>query len=143
MITYLHFKPLQGALPVTVSALKLTTLVPGLNALTKERLIHRGYYDLATPYQSVHVNYLNRRVPNGTHGGVRGRELSTPSYSICQLFGYPHQLLSQSDGTKWTDFCYLCLHAHFQLSHIDVILQIQKISIGHIEELSQPQRSIR
>ncbi|MCI6867275.1 MAG: hypothetical protein MR871_04875, partial [Lachnospiraceae bacterium] len=24
----------------------------------------------------------NRRVPNGTHGGVRGRELITPSYSI-------------------------------------------------------------
>ncbi|MED9805485.1 MAG: hypothetical protein UGE21_01140, partial [Lachnospiraceae bacterium] len=23
-----------------------------------------------------------RRVPNGTHGGVRGRELITPSYSI-------------------------------------------------------------
>lgn len=26
--------------------------------------------------------YLNRRVPNGTHGGVRGRGLVTPSYSI-------------------------------------------------------------
>ena len=25
---------------------------------------------------------MNRRVPNGTHGGVRGRELITPSYSI-------------------------------------------------------------
>ncbi len=28
---------------------------------------------------------MNRRVPNGTHGGVRGRELITPSYSI--IFG--------------------------------------------------------
>ena len=26
---------------------------------------------------------LNRRVPNGTHGGVRGRGYSGPSYSIC------------------------------------------------------------
>ena len=25
---------------------------------------------------------LNRRVPNGTHGGVRGRGYSDPSYSI-------------------------------------------------------------
>ena len=51
-------------------------------AMTKERLINSGFYDLATAYQSVHVNYWNRRVPNGTHGGVRGRELVTPSYSI-------------------------------------------------------------
>jgi len=28
---------------------------------------------------------LNRRVPNGTHGGVRGRELITPSYSIARI----------------------------------------------------------
>ena len=27
---------------------------------------------------------LNRRVPNGTHGGVRGRGLFSPSYSIGQ-----------------------------------------------------------
>ena len=26
-------------------------------ALNKERLINSGYYDLATAYQSVHVNY--------------------------------------------------------------------------------------
>ena len=26
-------------------------------ALTKERLIHNGFYDLATAYQSVHINY--------------------------------------------------------------------------------------
>ena len=26
-------------------------------ALNKERLINNGYYDLATAYQSVHVNY--------------------------------------------------------------------------------------
>ena len=51
-------------------------------AMTKERLINGGFYDLATAYQSVHVNYWNRRVPNGTHGGVRGRRLVTASYSI-------------------------------------------------------------
>ena len=27
---------------------------------------------------------LNRRVPNGTHGGVRGRGLFSPSYSIAE-----------------------------------------------------------
>ena len=51
-------------------------------ALNKERLINSGFYDLATAYQSVHVNYWNRRVPNGTHGGVRGRRLVTASYLI-------------------------------------------------------------
>ena len=51
-------------------------------AMTKEKLINSGFYDLATAYQSVHVNYCNRRVPNGTHGGVRGRRLVTASYSI-------------------------------------------------------------
>ena len=50
--------------------------------MSKEKLISGGFYDLATAYQSVHVNYWNRRVPNGTHGGVRGRELVAPSYSI-------------------------------------------------------------
>jgi hypothetical protein len=25
---------------------------------------------------------MNRRIPNGTYGGVRGRELIAPSYSI-------------------------------------------------------------
>ena len=54
-------------------------------AMTKERLINSGFYDLATAYQSVHVNYWNRRVPNGTHGGVRGRRLVTASYSIASL----------------------------------------------------------
>ena len=51
-------------------------------ALTKERLINWGYYDLATAYQSMHVNYWNRRVPNGKHGGVRGQRLITASYLI-------------------------------------------------------------
>ena len=55
-------------------------------AMTKERLINSGFYDLATAYQSVHVNYWNRRVPNGTHGGVRGRWLVTASYSIENRF---------------------------------------------------------
>ena len=29
----------------------------GRNGMTKERLINSGFYDLATAYQSVHVNY--------------------------------------------------------------------------------------
>ena len=51
-------------------------------ALNKERLINSGFYDLATAYQSVHVNYWKRRIPNGTYGAVRGRRLVTASYSI-------------------------------------------------------------
>ena len=51
-------------------------------ALNKERLINSGFYDLATAYQSVHVNYWKRRIPNGTYGAVRGRRLATASYSI-------------------------------------------------------------
>ena len=59
-------------------------------AMTKERLINSGFYDLATAYQSVHVNYWNRRVPNGTHGGVRGRRLVTASYSIILIYRFYH-----------------------------------------------------
>ncbi|MNI64025.1 hypothetical protein D3C73_1194410 [compost metagenome] len=35
-----------------------------------------GQIQLPTEY------FMNRRIPNGTYGGVRGRELITPSYSI-------------------------------------------------------------
>ena len=35
-----------------------TTNTVAINmAMTKERLINSGFYDLATAYQSVHVNY--------------------------------------------------------------------------------------
>jgi hypothetical protein len=30
---------------------------------------------------------MNRRIPSGTYGGVRGRELAAPSYSIKKNFG--------------------------------------------------------
>ena len=36
-----------------------------------KRKIASTFYNLATAYQSVHVNYWNRRVLNGTHGGLR------------------------------------------------------------------------
>lgn len=48
-------------------------------ALTKERLIHSSFYDLANVYQSVHINYWKRHVPNCKHGAVRGRRLVTAS----------------------------------------------------------------
>ena len=51
-------------------------------AMTKERLINSGFYDLAIAYQFMHVNYWKRRVPNGTYGAVRGRRLVTVFYSI-------------------------------------------------------------
>ena len=38
-----------------------TTHTVAINmAMTKERLINSGFYDLATAYQSVHVNYPKR-----------------------------------------------------------------------------------
>ena len=30
---------------------------------------------------------MNRRIPNGTYGGVRGRGLGAPSYSIVKRAG--------------------------------------------------------
>ena len=39
---------------------------------------------------------LNRRVPNGTHGGVRGRGLFSPSYSIVQYNTPISTLVTQS-----------------------------------------------
>jgi len=56
--------------------------------MTKERLINSGFYDLATAYQSVYVNYWKRRIPNGTYGVVRGRRLVTASYSIGKEPGF-------------------------------------------------------
>ena len=41
----------------------------------------------------------NRRVPNGTHGGVRGRGLITPSYSIRKGVTHDDQeILSEGNG---------------------------------------------
>ena len=44
--------------------------------ITNEKLARRRYYDLSEAYKSKHLKWLNRRVPNGTHGGVRGRLLN-------------------------------------------------------------------
>ena len=41
--------------------------------ITNKRLAQAGYFDMARKYKSLHSLWLNRRVPNGTHGGVRGR----------------------------------------------------------------------
>ncbi len=37
--------------------LRLFPVCYAKSAMTKERLINSGFYDLATAYQSVHVNY--------------------------------------------------------------------------------------
>ena len=68
-------------------------------AMTKERLINSGFYDLATAYQSVHVNYWKRRIPNGTYGAVRGQRLATASYSIWYINTYcvVHSRTSESE----------------------------------------------
>ena len=49
-------------------------------AISSKRLAQAGYYVRVSALMR-----LNRRVPNGTHGGVRGRGLFSPSYSI-QLY---------------------------------------------------------
>ena len=40
-----------------------------------KRLAQLGYFNILEKYESLHI-WLNRRVPNGTHGGVRGRSLN-------------------------------------------------------------------
>ena len=45
-----------------------------------------GFYDLAIAYQSLHINYCNRCVPNGIHSGVREQRLITAFYSINLYF---------------------------------------------------------
>ena len=44
---------------------------------------HRSFNRIWKERDSAEPDLLgNRRVPNGTHGGVRGRRLITASYSI-------------------------------------------------------------
>ena len=42
---------------------------------------------------------LNRRVPNGTHGGVRGRGYSDPSYSISRRLRHSREFHNGQPGT--------------------------------------------
>ena len=58
-----------------------TTHTVAINmAMTKERLINSGFYDLATAYQSVHVNYWKRCI----------RE---PYVQCCERTAVSHRLL--------------------------------------------------
>ena len=41
--------------------------------ITNELLEYRGYDDISKKYKAVHLKLSNRRIPNGTYGGVRGR----------------------------------------------------------------------
>ncbi len=48
---------------------------------------------------------MNRRIPNGTYGGVRGRGLVTPSYSIARTTSRAENVadsrsLSEGDGIE-------------------------------------------
>ncbi|MCQ2427534.1 MAG: hypothetical protein MJ137_03905 [Clostridia bacterium] len=45
------------------------------HTITDKRLAQAGFFDILAKYESLHSR-LNRRVPNGTHGGVRGRLLN-------------------------------------------------------------------
>ena len=50
--------------------------------ITNERLTRAGFFELSPAYESIRSACTGRRVPNGTHGAVRGRGFITPSYSI-------------------------------------------------------------
>ena len=59
---------------------------------------------------------MNRRIPNGTYGGVRGRELIAPSYSISDATD------SLYGTIQFTGFWQLWQHLDFcvkkQIKHI-------------------------
>jgi hypothetical protein len=61
-------------------------LATGTNASIKQSLgnpILRIPRPVQSEFGSVYrLNFVNRRIPNGTYGGVRGRGLAAPSYSI-------------------------------------------------------------
>ena len=60
-----------------------TTHTVAINmAKTKERLINSGLYDLATAYQSVHVNYQKRCIREPYVQCCERTAVSHPSYSI-------------------------------------------------------------
>ena len=45
------------------------------HTITDKRLAQAGYFVILDKYESLR-DRLNRRVPNGTHGGVGGRSLN-------------------------------------------------------------------
>ena len=57
-----------------------------IDRLCKKNRRIRIYEQIQEIFKSV-WNLMNRRVPNGTHGGVRGRRLVTASYSIAIIIG--------------------------------------------------------
>ena len=71
------------------------------------RLLHRKVYNL--------LSWLNRRVPNGTHGGVRGRNFlfkRNSSYSIVIRRGREEEallifsyILPDNEGTWFSQYC--------------------------------------
>jgi len=66
-------------MPVKVNWFTTHTVAINM-AMTKERLINSGFYDLATAYQSVHVNYSQRYI----------RE---PYVQCCERTAVSHRLL--------------------------------------------------
>ncbi|WP_400234615.1 hypothetical protein [Methanomethylophilus alvi] len=52
---------------------KASNYSPIKNALTLKYLRERGMYYLLDNVEKVKERCFNRRVPNGTHGGVRGQ----------------------------------------------------------------------
>ena len=59
-----------------------------VQSYTKPLVTHywrnQGLKSLIERYETITLDLMNRRIPNGTYGGVRGRGLVTPSYSISQ-----------------------------------------------------------
>ena len=47
---------------------------------------------------------MNRRIPNGTYGGVRGRGLIAPSYSIGDFYGGGEEICFRKCITNLQDY---------------------------------------
>ena len=72
-----------------------TTHTVAINmAMTRERLINSGFYDLAAAYQSVHVNYLKRCI----------RE---PYVKCCERMAVGHRLILASKYKCYESIIYI------------------------------------
>ena len=63
---------------------------------------------------------MNRRVPNGTHGGVRGRE---------NLFNFPSYSIENKRGAGLLDSSKYVSQTHTSIAIYDILWQVKYASI--------------
>lgn len=104
----------------------------------EKRLINRGFYEPATAYQSVHINYRKSRVPDGMHGGVRGRRLAITSYSI-----YSVSINSRNSSALSGCFELLTTMSHAGTSLDSIYLELRtSIATGIFSSVSSSPKSL-